>query len=121
MQAVSTLLEVTLHTLLCVRGVYPPSTFARRRAHGVPVYQSRHPEVRSYIANVVQGLSKDLELGLLRRVTVVIKAMDGLPLERFIIDFGFMQMDALDGGNRDAKWVERAQRASPRDLEGHAA
>lgn len=106
MQAVSTLLEVTLHTLLCVRGVYPPSTFARRRAHGVPVYQSRHPDVRSYIANVVQGLSKDLELGLLRRVTVVIKAMDGLPLERFIIDFGFMQMDALDGGNRDARWVQ---------------
>ncbi|EJT48458.1 hypothetical protein A1Q1_02479 [Trichosporon asahii var. asahii CBS 2479] len=72
-------------------------------------------------APVLQGLSKDLELGLLRRVTVVIKAMDGLPLERFIIDFGFMQMDALDGGNRDAKWVELAQRASPCDLEGHAA
>lgn len=99
----STLLEVTLHTLLCVRGVYPPSTFARRRAHGVPVYQSRHPEVRAYIANAVKALSEELEKGLLRRVTVVVKAMDGLPLERFIIDFGFLQMDALAGGNRDAK------------------
>lgn len=101
----STLLEVTLHTLLCVRGVYPPSTFARRRAHGVPVYQSRHPEVRAYVAGVVAALARELEAGLLRRVTVVVKATDGVPLERFIIDFAFMHMDALDGGNRDARCV----------------
>lgn len=100
----STLLEVTIHTLLCIRGVYPPTTFARRRAYGVPVYQSRHPEVRAYIANVVAALSKELELGLLRRVTIVIKAVDqGYPLERFIIDFGFMEMDATSGANRDAQ------------------
>lgn len=101
-QAISTLLEVALHTILCVRGVYPPSTFARRRAHGVPVYQSRHPQVRAYIARVVEGLARELQAGLLRRATLIIKALDGLPLERFIIDFGFMQMDALEG-NRDAR------------------
>jgi len=85
-----------LHTILCVRQVYPPTTFARRRAHGVPVYQSRHPQVCSYISEVTQAISKEMLEGKVKRVTVVLKTVDtGLPLERFILDMGYLGMDKV--------------------------
>jgi mitotic spindle assembly checkpoint protein MAD2B len=82
--------EIALHTLLCIQNIYPPSTFARRRAHGVPVYQSRHPQVREYISEICSLLGKEVEKGHARRVTVVIKDMGGLPLERWIFDLGYL-------------------------------
>ena len=76
-----------LHTLLYLRAVYPPTTFTRRRAHGVPVFQSRHPQVREYIAEIVQLIGKELAKGNLRRLTTVIKSAEtGLPVERFLLD-----------------------------------
>lgn len=88
--------EVTIHTILCIRQVYPVTTFTRRRAHGVPVYQSRHPQVREYVAEVTSLIGKEMEKGNARRVTVVIKTVEtGLPLERFIIDLGYLGMDKV--------------------------
>ncbi|KAK4686736.1 hypothetical protein P7C73_g3380, partial [Tremellales sp. Uapishka_1] len=89
-QTLASFLEVALHTLLCIRQVYPPSTFTRRRAHSVPVYQSRHPQVREYVSEVCALIGKEMLQANVSRVTVVIKAVDtGLPLERFIIDLGY--------------------------------
>ncbi|ORX37149.1 DNA-binding protein [Kockovaella imperatae] len=98
-------LEIALHTILCIRQVYPPNTFTRRRAHGVPVYQSRHPQVCSYISEVVAAIGKEMEVGRVRRVTVVVKQVStGLPMERFIIDLGYLGLDKIK---------ERHQREAP--------
>ena len=87
---------MTIHTILCIRQVYPPTTFTRRRAHGVPVYQSRHPQVREYVSEVTSLIGKEMDKGNVRRVTVVIKTVDtGLPLERYIIDLGYLGMDKV--------------------------
>ncbi|WVO18586.1 hypothetical protein L204_106305 [Cryptococcus depauperatus] len=94
--AISSFLEIALHTILCIRQVYPPETFARRRAHGVPVYQSRHPDVRAYVAGVVASLGREIQEGRLRRMTVVVKDVQtGQPLERMIFDVGYIS--GLDG------------------------
>jgi mitotic spindle assembly checkpoint protein MAD2B len=94
--------EITLHTILYLRAIYPPSTFARRRAHGVPVYQSRHPQVREYIAEVVGLLRRELDQGNLRRVSVVVKSAEtGVALERFLIDVGYGDVGAGAGGSKD--------------------
>jgi mitotic spindle assembly checkpoint protein MAD2B len=96
-----TSVEIVIHTILCLRAVYPASTFTRRRAHGVAVYQSRHPAVRAYIARVVGAVSRELENARARRVSVVTKAVDtGVPLERFIIDFGYMPLEGVDTSAR---------------------
>ncbi|BEI79739.1 hypothetical protein CcaverHIS002_0102680 [Cutaneotrichosporon cavernicola] len=103
-QLLTSFLEVVIHTIICIRQVYPPNTFTRRRAHGVAVYQSRHPEVRSYIGRVVNALRQEMERGTLRRVTVLIHDVESrAPMERFIIDFGYMGLEGLDGPQRDAK------------------
>lgn len=101
-------MEISIHTILCLRAVYPATTFTRRRAHGVPVYQSRHPQVREYVAEVVALLGKELASGNLRRVTVVIKRVeDGLPLERFILDLGYLPgvEQFKEGPSKDSGWV----------------
>lgn len=100
--------EVVIHTIICIRGVYPPNTFTRRRAHGVAVYQSRHPEVRSYVAQVVAALQQEMERGTLRRTTIIIRAVDtGLPLERFIVDFGYMNLKGMEGPQKESKCAIR--------------
>ncbi|WOO80756.1 Mitotic spindle assembly checkpoint protein MAD2B [Vanrija pseudolonga] len=97
-------LEVVIHTILCIRQVYPPTTFTRRRAHGVAVYQSRHPAVRDYVSKVVAAIRDEMDKGTARRVTVVIKTTTtGLPLERFIIDVGYMPLEGMEGPGREAK------------------
>ena len=53
----------------------------------MPVFQSRHPQVREYIAEIVQLIGKELSKGNLRRLTTVIKSSEtGLPVERYILD-----------------------------------
>ncbi|WWD18736.1 hypothetical protein CI109_103190 [Kwoniella shandongensis] len=90
--AITSFLEISLHTILCIRQVYPPSTFTRRRAHSCPVYQSRHPLVRSYISEVISSISPEIQSGRLRRLTLVIKGVeDGLPRERMIFDLGYLE------------------------------
>ena len=95
--------EVVIHTILCIRAIYPPATFTRRRAHGVPVYQSRHPEVRGYVANVVAAMQREMERGTLRRMTLIVRQVEsGLPLERYIVDFGYMGLEGMEGAAREA-------------------
>ncbi|OWT35815.1 mitotic spindle assembly checkpoint protein MAD2B [Cryptococcus neoformans Bt1] len=94
--AIASFLEISLHTILCIRQIYPPTTFTRRRAHGVPVYQSRHPTVRSYISQVIANVGQEINEGRLKRMTVVIKSvLTGLPVERMIFDIGYLS--GLDG------------------------
>ncbi|OCF40294.1 mitotic spindle assembly checkpoint protein MAD2B [Kwoniella heveanensis CBS 569] len=67
-------------------------------------YQSRHPQVRAYIANVVSALSGEVHAGKLRRMTMVIKGVaDGLPRERMVFDLGYLaEIDKLrEGRNAD--------------------
>ena len=71
----------------------------------MPVYQSRHPQVCSYISEVTQAIGKEMSEGRVRRATVVIKSVStGLPLERFIMDMGYLGMD---------KVKERHQKEAP--------
>jgi len=95
-EAITSFLEVVIHTILCIRLVYPPTTFVRRRSHGVPVYQSRHPQLRGYVSEVIALVGKELLAGNARRVTMIIKTVDtGLPLERFIFDFGYLDAEKM--------------------------
>ncbi|WFD32536.1 DNA-directed DNA polymerase [Malassezia sp. CBS 17886] len=65
--------ECAIHTILCVRGVYPSSTicarkdayatdvFERRLRHGVPIFQSRHPGLNEYIASAIRAVASELQ------------------------------------------------------------
>jgi hypothetical protein len=47
--------EVSFHQILFARSAYPPELFERRRKYGTIVWMSRHPEINSYIAEVLNS------------------------------------------------------------------
>ena len=63
------LVECALHTILCVRHVYPsgvlaivliPDVFLRRKKYETPIYQSRHPGLNEYIGELAHALAHEL-------------------------------------------------------------
>ena len=53
--------ECAIHSILYVRHIYPAVLFEQRRFHGVTVWQSRHPDINSYIRRVVNNMKPLLE------------------------------------------------------------
>lgn len=78
--------EICLHILLCVRGIYPRETFERRIIFGTPVYMSRHPEVCRYCATVLANSKKMLENGCCDRIVCCITNMEGLAIESYVFE-----------------------------------
>ncbi|KAF2428664.1 DNA-binding protein [Tothia fuscella] len=87
-------LTVAIHTILAHRNVYPPESFITTRKYNHPVYQSRHPELCSWITSAVDALKTELLLGHVSKVAIVIMSPYSDPLERFVFDcknFPFVQ------------------------------
>lgn len=77
-------LEVAISVILYERRIYPESIFAARRAFGVPVKVSRHPEVNAYVSGALRGVAPLLDEGAVARVVVAVVDEGGEPLERFV-------------------------------------
>ncbi|KAI9033163.1 DNA-binding protein [Hyaloraphidium curvatum] len=96
-------LEVLIHQILYTRGVYPSSMFERRRKWNVPVWQSRHPELNSYVRETLLACAGDLEKGRIARTHIRLIDRDGSVLETFSLSipsgaptFGTDQLAADD-------------------------
>ncbi|KAG8875811.1 hypothetical protein FRB97_004699 [Tulasnella sp. 331] len=73
--------EVTIHTILCLRRVYPAQVFVRRKKYDAPVFQSRSPSLNEYIASLVKSVGQEL----VSCVAIVIKNQSDVALERFVL------------------------------------
>lgn len=49
-------IECSIHSILYVRGIYPAVLFEQRMYLGVSVWQSRHPEINTYIRRVIDNV-----------------------------------------------------------------
>ncbi|KAF9518528.1 hypothetical protein BS47DRAFT_260829 [Hydnum rufescens UP504] len=85
-KAITSFLEVAVHTILRTRQVYPADLFVRRKKYDAPVYQSRHPALNEYIAGAIKAAGEEL-LGVVDKMVVVIKDQLDRPLERFVFSF----------------------------------
>lgn len=80
-------LTVAIHTILFERNVYPDYSFTTVRAYNLPVRQSRHPEVCSWIQSAVAAVRAELVKGAVARVVVAIAHPDTYQiLERYVFD-----------------------------------
>ncbi|CAG7564044.1 unnamed protein product [Fusarium equiseti] len=96
----TTFLTLTIHTLLYHRGLYPPTTFLTTRALNLPVHQSRHPGLCTWINDAIASLSVQLRKGAVKRVAIVMHAAHTFDvLERWVFD-----VEAFPGG-----WGDRDQ------------
>ncbi|KZV98873.1 DNA-binding protein [Exidia glandulosa HHB12029] len=96
-RAIADFLETAIHTLLCIRGVYPDNLFVKRRRFDAVVSYARHPALREYIKHACNAIYEELLLGSINRVAVVIT--DGeATLERFVFDVRNMVAPSDDEG-----------------------
>ncbi|KAJ3465977.1 hypothetical protein MRS44_006635 [Fusarium solani] len=83
----TTFLTLTLHTLLYHRALYPAATFLTARALNLPVHQSRHPGLCTWINDSVAAVSAQLRKGTVRRIAITMHAAKSFDvLERWVFD-----------------------------------
>ena len=80
-------LTVAIHTILAERNVYPFSSFITARAYNLPVKQSRHPGVCSWIQSAVAAIRAELVKGSVARAVLAIAHPETYQiLERYVFD-----------------------------------
>jgi mitotic spindle assembly checkpoint protein MAD2B len=80
-------LTVALHSILYHRNLYPQATFLVSRAYNLPVHQSRHPGVCSWIRDAVAAAGAQVRSGAARQIALAIHLPDSFAVaERWIFD-----------------------------------
>ncbi|XP_064599148.1 mitotic spindle assembly checkpoint protein MAD2B-like [Liolophura sinensis] len=79
-------MEVAIHTVLYMRGIYPSRVFSKRKKYNVPVQICQHPDVLKYVENIVEGMKCLLSENEMEKVVIVVTGEKQKPLERFVFD-----------------------------------
>ncbi|KAI0872939.1 HORMA domain-containing protein [Hypoxylon argillaceum] len=80
-------LTVCIHNILYYRKLYPAATFLTSRAYNLPVHQSRHPTVCSWVRDAVDAVRAQIAQGAVERLAVVVYAGGGAAVvERWMFD-----------------------------------
>ncbi|KAJ6447238.1 GrpB domain-containingprotein [Purpureocillium lavendulum] len=97
-------LTVALHTLLRHRALYPPETFLLAAAYGLPIYQSRHPDVCAWVRDAVAAAALQLRRGAVRSLALVVHEPRRLRVvERWVFDLAGFPREDLDGDDDDGR------------------
>lgn len=79
-------LTICIHNILYYRSIYPTRTFISSRAYNLPVHQSRHPKLCSWIHDAVDAVQAQLAAGVVERIAVVIYDKHARVMERWMFD-----------------------------------
>lgn len=70
-------LTIAIHSLLYHRTLYPSTSFLATRAYNLPVHQSRHPGLCSWISDAVTAIAAQLRVGSVRRIVLAVHSPPG--------------------------------------------
>lgn len=79
-------IEVAIHTLLYVRGLYPREVFERRKEFGVPVWMCRHPGLTAGIHDAILASRDHVLDGSVESIIMVILDQSGRAIEAYPFD-----------------------------------
>nr|CAB3263590.1 mitotic spindle assembly checkpoint protein MAD2B-like [Phallusia mammillata] len=82
-------LQVAVHQILYMRSLYPKAVFVKRKKYGIPVFMSCHPQINSYIDNVIDSLKAAFAKDAIQKVVVVITE-DATIQESFVFEINHM-------------------------------
>jgi mitotic spindle assembly checkpoint protein MAD2B len=107
-------LTAYVHTLLYLRGLYPPASFVRSRFHNAPVHQSRHPAVCAWITDAISAVRDELLAGTVARIGIVVYWYSGQErsgsakiMERYMVDVTGFPVVAKGERNMGIRWAEQ--------------
>lgn len=79
--------EASIHNILFAQKIYPDSLYEKRLLYGARIYQCRHPDVNSYIRNVLVQTRSLLEHGLVQQLVYAVSPdHDSLPYHQISFD-----------------------------------
>ncbi|KAI9284477.1 DNA-binding protein [Umbelopsis sp. AD052] len=82
----SEFIEVAIHQILYVRGLYPKEIFATRQKYSTPVHMSRHPDINQYINHVVAACKDGIHKKNVKTVALEVFDFQQRPVERFVFE-----------------------------------
>ncbi|KAG0099488.1 MAD2 mitotic arrest deficient-like 2 [Podila epicladia] len=82
----SEFLEVAIHMILFVRGIYPPELFESTQKYSCPLKTARHPDLVAYIQQIVQGIRTELQKDTVHRICVVTLDSSKRAVDRFVFE-----------------------------------
>ncbi|XP_020531170.1 DNA polymerase zeta processivity subunit isoform X2 [Amborella trichopoda] len=101
-------LEVSITSVVFLRGIYPPEAFERRRYMNIAVQRARNPQLRNYIHSAVAGLYHFIQKGLVERVAVIFYGEDHVPSEKFVFKLDVNQSYHLNSEESDFQYALRS-------------
>ncbi|GAV01498.1 hypothetical protein RvY_12202-2 [Ramazzottius varieornatus] len=76
--------EIAIHNILFYRELYPSSLFERMKKYGVVVWIARHPAIKDYVENCINGMKPLLyQQKIYTLYIAVIEPLHNTPVERF--------------------------------------
>ncbi|TIA93103.1 hypothetical protein E3P99_00293 [Wallemia hederae] len=85
-ELIGDIIEISLHTILQMRQVYPQFTFERKQKWGAVVYKSRVGVVQSYITELIRCIKVELHKDNVENVIIIIKNSMEVGIERYIFN-----------------------------------
>jgi mitotic spindle assembly checkpoint protein MAD2B len=110
----TTFLTAYTHTLLYLRELYPPTSFAKSRFHNTPVYQSRHPLVCEWITDAITAVREELLNGSVAKIGIVVFSYGSQGestgsakiMERYMFDVSGFPVVAKSDRNMEIEWED---------------
>ncbi|KAG6083206.1 hypothetical protein E4U15_002075 [Claviceps sp. LM218 group G6] len=101
----SNFLTVALHSILYHRALYPPESFLVARAYNLPVRQSRHPGVCTWVRDAVAATAQQIRQGTARQICLAVHEPRRLDvLERWIFDLQSFPDSSWGGAEGGPEW-----------------
>ncbi|KAF9280493.1 MAD2 mitotic arrest deficient-like 2, partial [Mortierella alpina] len=87
----SEFLEVAVHMILFVRGIYPPEIFESTQKYNCPLKTARHPHLVAYIQQIVRSIRAELHKDTVHRICVVTLDPTGKAIDRFVFEMSVLR------------------------------
>ncbi|CCE31279.1 probable protein MUS-26, involved in DNA repair [Claviceps purpurea 20.1] len=101
----SNFLTVAVHSILYHRALYPPESFLVARAYNLPVRQSRHPGVCTWVRDAVAATAQQIRQGTARQICLAVHEPRRLDvLERWIFDVQSFPDSSWGGAEGGPDW-----------------
>ncbi|KAF9430026.1 Leukotriene A-4 hydrolase [Podila epigama] len=114
-------LEVAIHMILFVRGIYPPELFESTQKYGCPLKTARHPDLITYIHHIVQAVRSELQKDTVHRICVVSLDGSGKAVDRFVFEASMLrdlQFDPSDEQEHENASAQGLSRREDKDYYG---
>mmetsp|Transcript_19289 Transcript_19289/g.53779 ORF Transcript_19289/g.53779 Transcript_19289/m.53779 type:complete len:200 (+) Transcript_19289:93-692(+) len=103
---VAVFLEAWVHQIIYLRGLYSSELFERNKLFGIAVHKSRHPQLNSYISDLIDSLRNAIASREVEKLVVVIFDPSDRVVERFVVTLNLLT--APEGHSFSAVALDRS-------------